>query len=543
MEALEIENLNFTYAGQSEKALSDVSFSLRKGEFLTVCGPTGSGKSTLLRLLKPETAPKGEICGKILYDGKNELSPHESACRIGFVAQRPQQQIVTDKCYHELAFGLENLGVPTDEIRRRVAEMASYFGISEWFDRETSALSGGQMQILNLASVMVMNPEVLLLDEPTAQLDPIAASDFLTTVSRLHRDFSLTVVLVEHRLEEVLPISDKLLVFDKGIIRFFGEPRKAVSVLGTDDRFLSAMPAAVRIFSAFPSDLPCPLTVREGHDFLASTFDFTDTSLEIENTSADITPSALTCKGLRFRYSKDSPDVIRDLELDVKQGEIFAILGGNGSGKSTALSLFAGIRHPQSGKIGIFGKKISEYKNGTLYRNCLTMLPQDVQTLFSRETVREELENAGCDLSSLPFDVSATLEKHPYDLSGGQQQLAALAKVLSAKPRLLLLDEPTKGLDAELKNQFISILKTLKNDGVTVVFVTHDVEFAALCADRCAMFFRGAVTSCAKPHEFFSKNTFYTTAACRMTRGILENAVTTEEVIEICRRNRKNDFD
>ena len=538
MEILNIKDLSFTYPLCDRSALKDISFSVEQGEFLVVCGDTGSGKSTLLRLLKRELAPLGEMQGSICYKGTptEELDPKVSASSIGFVMQDPEKQIVTDKVWHELAFGLENMGVPQNTIARRVAEMASYFGIESWYERKVCELSGGQKQLLNLAAVMVTDPDVLILDEPTAQLDPIATSDFLATLKKLNRDLSLTVIIVEHRLEELIPMCDRLLILEGGGIIHHGAPREVIAKLDRNNRLLPSMPTAARLYHALSAKGECPLTVREGRNFIEGNFDNTVRALPQKECSHDPSP-ALEFKDVYFRYGKDLPDVLRGLDLTVYEGEIFCLLGGNGSGKSTALSAASGLLRTYSGSVKVFGKKLKEYKNQTLYRNCLTLLPQDVQTVFLKNTVREELEDMGADTDSLPFDLSPLYDKHPYDLSGGEQQLVALAKVLATKPRLLLMDEPTKGLDVSKKLEVIKILKKLKSQGVTVVVVTHDVEFTALCADRCALFFRGNTASVGTPAEFFSENSFYTTAASRISKGYFDMAVTVEDIAELCLLN------
>jgi len=540
MAQFEIVDLSFSYAGTTEKALAGVSLAVERGEFLAVCGATGSGKTTLLRCLKREISPQGELAGEIKYNGVSVASLDEatSARAVGYVTQRPEEQIVTDKVWHELAFGLENLGVPRQSIRRRISEMASYFGIEQWFDRDTHQLSGGQKQLLNLASVMVMNPEILILDEPTAQLDPIAAADFLATVRRLNRDFGLTVIIAEHRLEDVIPDCDRLVLMDKGRVIFCGAPRDAAGRLREHPALLAAMPTAVRIHSAlaeFSGDSKCPLSIRDGRDYITTTFGNSADRLPDETRRENSSP-ALSFSECWFRYGRQTPDVLRGLDLTIYEGELFFILGGNGSGKTTALSAAAGLLRCYSGTIRVFGRKISEYKNQTLYRQCLSMLVQDPQAVFLHSTVREEL--TGIDTVQLMgYDFSPLMNRHPYDLSGGQQQLLALAKVLATQPRLLLLDEPTKGLDPVSKQMIADVLMGLRDKGVTVVVVSHDVEFAASCADRCALFFRGEAVSVGTPGEFFSENNFYTTAASRMTRGYYQGAVTDSDVITLCRLN------
>ncbi len=546
MEILEIKDLSFKYAAQDEKTLSRVNFSVRRGEFVTVCGKTGSGKSTLLRLLKREISPLGDRSGDILFEGKeiSALDAKTSASKIGFVSQHPEEQIVTDKVWHEIAFGLENLGVDRKTMQRKVAEIAQYFGIEQLFDRRVSELSGGQKQIVALASVMVMNPDIIILDEPTSQLDPIGASEFISTLQRLCRELALTVIITEHRLEELIPISDKLLVLKEGSVHKFGVPDEVVRELRGEKEFYGFMPAPARLYYVLDTqDSACPLDIRDGRAFVESFCENKVRRLKRKVECKRKDP-VIRAKNLYFRYSKELDDVLDGLDLEVCEGEFYTLLGGNGSGKTTALGALAGINKCYSGTVEIFGKKIEKYKNGALYNNCIAMLPQDVHALFTRDSVREELECAGVNMTStkdIPENIKILFEKHPHDLSGGQKQMLALYMILAKNPKILLLDEPTKGLDAETKKDLIKLLRELIGKGMTVVAVTHDIEFAAEAADRAALFFRGRVVSADIPQNFFSENNFYTTAVSRMTRGYFDNAVSVEDAAELCRINKRKD--
>lgn len=540
MEILKIENLSFTYPLCSRQALCSVSFSVESGEFIVLCGATGCGKSTLLRLLKPEIAPIGELSGEIFFaeQALSGLGQKRSAAEIGFVMQSPEHQIVTDKVWHELAFGLESLGIPQSEMERRIAETASAFGLGGIFDRETSELSGGQKQLLSLASVLVMQPKLLILDEPTAQLDPIAASDFITTIKKLNRDYGITVIMAEHRLEEAVSVCDRLMVMENGSLIADAPPREVIPQLRSRHNILCGMPAAARLFIELDGKGDCPLTVREGRNFIEKNYKASHQAAADEKYSRK-SETALEFGEVFFRYEKNSPDILKGLSLTVYESELFCILGGNGSGKTSFLKAASGLVKPYSGSIKVFGKKLSAYKNQSLYSNCLAMLPQDVQTVFLKNTVREELAECGADTETLPFDLSHLMDRHPYDLSGGEQQLTALAKALAAKPKLLLLDEPTKGLDGASKQRIIKVLQQLTESGVTVIAVTHDVEFAADCADRCTLFFGGRASLPETPRSFFSKNSFFTTAVSRMTRGFFADAATVAHAAELCRSHEK----
>ena len=571
MELLSVRDLTFTYpkqramTGEAGPALDHVSFSVEEGEFIVLCGESGCGKTTLLKLLKRELSPHGEKSGEIFFHGirQEELSEAEAACQIGYVLQNPENQIVTDKVWHELAFGLENMGVPTQVIRRRVAEMACFFGIDDWFRKKTTELSGGQKQLLNLASIMVMQPKLLILDEPTSQLDPIAASDFINTLQKINKDLGLTILMTEHRLEEVFPAADRVLVMDHGKLLLAEPPAQAgrdLKRIDQNHKMLCGLPSAVRIYHGLDAEEDgCPLTVREGRAFLEKNYENRIRSLsglKEKNGGSPVTdrPIAMRMKEVCFRYEKDSPDVLDGAALTLYEGEIISLLGGNGAGKTTLLSVIAGTNRPYHGKIEIFGKRIGTYKGNELYVRTLASLPQNPQTVFLKMTVREDYEEIGTVMGygkeELEREIQAMaellgithlLDHHPYDLSGGEQQKAAIGKVLLLKPRLLLLDEPTKGIDAWSKKQLGKLLNQLKAQGLTVLMVTHDVEFAAEVSDRCGLFFDHEITSLDTPDEFFGSNQYYTTAANRISRSLYDNAVTCDEVIALCKANgRKN---
>ena len=559
MEILNVKNLMFTYPKQIAPVLNDISFSIDEGEFVVLCGATGSGKSTLLKLLKPEITPLGEKRGSIVLMGeelKDDNNIRISASHIGYVCQNPKEQVVTDKVWHELAFGLENMNLSQNEMKARVAEIAAYFGIEDWFDKNTDELSGGQLQLLNLASVMVMHPDILILDEPSAQLDPVAKAELFTTIKKVNLDFALTIIIAEHSLEELIPVCDKVLCMDQGKLVINGKAEEVLEKIACDDVIFDALPSAYRLYNKINSfyglankktpeigeKIKIPLTIREGRNYIKQFIpdDYNDRKKYKENGKNHSfntleTDTALEFKNVSLRYSKEIPDALTDLSFKVRSGEIFCILGGNGSGKTTVLNAAAGLLKPYEGYIKVFGKKIKDYKNQSLYNNCLSMLPQDVQTVFLHNTVKEELESRKAldKIDDFPFDISGLLNKHPYDISGGEQQLVSLAIVLATDPKIVLLDEPTKGLDAYRKKNLVRVLKKLKSDGITIVLVTHDVEFAAECADRCALLFKGGLASMGNSQHFFYGNSFYTTYACRLSRGICEGAVTVEGLSEM----------
>ena len=537
MENYIFKHVNFAYPEQEKRALRDVSFSINQGEFVVLCGLSGSGKSTLLRHLKTCLTPHGVFSGEITYKGKILSCVEEriQAQEIGFILQSPENQVVTDKVWHELAFGLESLGYDTQTIRCRVAEVASFFGIETWFYKNVNELSGGQKQLLSLASVMAMQPDVLILDEPTSQLDPIAASDFLALLGKINRELGITIILTEHRLEEVFPFATRVIVMEEGQIICDDLPQKVgLHLKKKENGMFLAMPTAMRVWAGLETQLDCPMTIRDGSDFLTKYQEEKPLLAIIKETIEDTTKEVvLKCHEVWFRYEKEAPDVLKKFCIQLHEGEFYAILGGNGVGKTTALKVLLSLHKPYRGEVHI--------------REKVGYLPQNPQTLFVKRTVREDL------FEVLRYEKSAKamkeekvasivqlcglqnlLDHHPYDISGGEQQRLALAKVLLTNPRILLLDEPTKGFDASFKVEFANILKQLTAQGVAVLMVSHDVNFCAEYAHRCGMFFDGNIVAEGTPREFFAGNSFYTTPTNRMARHLIPDAITVTDILECC---------
>ena len=547
MEKIKVDNLSFSYPSSDKLALDSVSLSIPESEFVVLCGKSGCGKSTLLRHLKKSMNPYGNKFGSVCFDGEEieEMSDKDAASKIGYVQQNPDNQLVTDKVWHELAFGLESLGYSNSVIKRRVAEMASYFGIQTWFRKSVSELSGGQKQLLNLASVMAMQPEVLILDEPASQLDPIAARDFLSTVHRLNRELGVTIVISEHRLEEIFPLADRAIVMDAGRIIANARPSEvAIQLAGNGDDesvhpMYYGMPTVMKLF---PKELvrwqdSLPMTLREGRILMEKLFENGTLTLKeagvqklAEEKEANSGKPVIKLKNLYFRYAKNADDVLRGLNLEIEEGKLHCLLGGNGSGKSTTLKAICEIIKPQSGKV-----KIAD--------NCrAAMVPQNPQALFTEISCEEEVLEGMCyqkheieekvqrteEMLKL-MEIEHLRKANPYDLSGGEQQRLALAKVMVSNPDILLLDEPTKGLDPFFKQTLGRILRSLCKENKTIFMVSHDIEFCAEFGDRCSMFFDGEIATSGSTKEFFSGNNFYTTVENKLTRKWCEGIITGEE--------------
>lgn len=552
---LSCEHVSFCYPRQTDNAIEDISFSIGEAEFVVLCGQSGCGKTTLLRHFKKNQIPFGTGSGKLYYRGSDleTMDDRESAARIGFVGQNPDTQLVTDKVWHELAFGLENLGVPGEQIRRRTAEIAQYFGMESWFRRPVSELSGGQKQLLNLASVVIMQPDVLLLDEPTAQLDPIGTGRFLDTLRRLNRDLGTAVLLSEQRLEEVVPMADRVLIMHQGHLVADAVPGQCAAKLEAYERdhnealpIASAMPVAVRVWKAchYRDEASSPVSIRQGKSWLADHVRKTGQPGDpIKSAVSDrhpchtakraVSETALFVDRLCFGYQKDQR-VLEDFSMRVPKGMLYAVVGGNGSGKSTALKAIMGICKPRRGKVKAAGK--------------IRFLAQNPKSLFTELTAAEELmamllpENGGAGLKEADrtqrvgemlsyLELTAQREQNAMDLSGGQQQRLALGKLLLTEPDILLLDEPTKGLDGAFKEKLAEFLKDLCSKGKTVVLVSHDMEFCARYADQCGLLFDGQLISEGETRAFFRENVFYTTAAQRMSRGVCGDCLLAEDIV------------
>ncbi len=489
--AIETACFSFAYPG-CDPVFERLDWRVPRGSFALLVGATGSGKTTLLRNLKPEIAPVGDRWGTVQVLGKSldDWDESESAAGIGYVAQSPENQIVCDTVWHELAFGLENLGASQDAMRRHVAEVAHFFGIEPWIRASTADLSGGQKQMVNLAAVLAMQPQVLLLDEPTAQLDPVGEKNFLHALFRINRELGITVVVATHAPESMVD-------YATGCSELEESGMREVSL----DRF---RPEGAEGWASL--HLPPRPSDRNGCDTAALNGRAVSSAADAELACDTVSNPAIEVRAAFFRYAKDAAWVLRGCDLSVRAGSLHAIVGGNGSGKSTLLRLAAGVLKPERGRV----------------RNALSraqaLVPQDPKALFVCDTVWEEAVEwqARCGYDDTAahealgaFGLDGLLGRHPFDLSGGQQQKLALVKVLLTKPDLLLLDEPTKGLDVPSKYDVAQKLLSLVRGGKTIMLSTHDLAFASQVADTVTMLFDGEA-ACTEPTDaFFAGNLFY----------------------------------
>lgn len=595
MALYQIEHVSFKYPEASEAMLTDINITVEEGDFVLLCGPSGSGKTTLLRQLKREIRPEGHRQGEIRYRENllDDLDARHSIEEIGMVFQDPDSQIVMNTVWQELTFAMENLGYAAEQIQRRIGELVQFFGMQGWLQLGVHELSGGQKQLLNLASVMSLRPKVLLLDEPTAQLDPIAAKEFIQLLARINEELSITIIISEHRVEELFPLATQVVMLKAGEVAYAGAPQEVIRKIwnGRDEFFIPYLPAVCRLFlgsggeaSQRGTEAPIPLTVKAGRQWVSQyakvLANQAQSSSEISSASAD-TPLAaaltvplnaekavkqqaeqqagrqgttlLECRELFFTYEKNAPLVLKGCSLHVHQGEFFTLFGGNGSGKSTLLHQIAGARKPQRGNIVLEGKSLLRSSSAERSR-LIGYVAQNPLLYFTRDTVGaqfkdriERLEQGSGkgyqqgqtfaisrqerldELLEL-FELKGSLDKHPLDLSGGQQQKAALILVLLAEPRLLLLDEPTKGLDPTSKMKLAVQLDAIRGKGTTILMVSHDIEFAANNATRCGLLFDGKLVAVDETRNFLRDNYFYTTIIHRTAGDFFPAAITMKDI-------------
>lgn len=528
MPAIEVRGLSFAYPGAEAAVLEGLDWSVPQGAFALLVGGTGSGKSTLLSLLKPEISPTGECAGELRVLGESvaDMDVRTSAERVGYVFQDPENQIVCETVWHEMAFGLENLGLARDEMRRRVAETSYFFGLEDWLHRDTDTLSGGRKQLLSLAAVLALRPRVLLLDEPTSQLDPVAEKNFLHALFRVNRELGCTVVVATHQPRPMLEYATCAYRIEGGRVREVAD----MASLGRREPLLSdGMPGwgAARcakngVFCRREGNLGS-MESSEGGSVAKNSPELDKSSGFVAQTSLENGPkdssrvdgsrilqkmyggSATTLSEGWFRYDRAGGWVLRGLDMAFSAGAVHAIVGGNGCGKSTLLSVLA---------------KTAKLQRGRMVRGAgsAALLPQNPKALLVAETVRDELMEWA---STCGYDEAAARElaarlgldgleaRHPYDLSGGQRQLLALTKLLLIGPELLLLDEPTKGLDLASRRIIARALRDHAQAGGAVIMATHDLDFAERVSDDIAMMFDGEIACMEPPADFFADNVFY----------------------------------
>ena len=572
MNILEIKNLNFNYV-DFPPLWENVNMQLEAGDFALLLGPSGSGKSCLMKHLIYKLAPYGNASGDILYKGQSldSLSPYEHVKNIAYVSQNPDEQIVSESVWQELAFSLEQLGMPADKMRLRIAEVANFFGIQEWFWQKTNELSGGQKQILNLASTMVLKPEILVLDEADSNLDPVTRVSFLNILQRINVEMGTTILLSSHNWENTLDLANKVYYLNNQTLRNFDSNSDFINFIYSEiPEEISALPTASQVSYQLKEISTNNVKTRQdlsnalfGNNLpslrnLATEFNAENNEHNMRINGVD--ENLLEIKDLQFKYKKVGENILDHLNLSVPTKSICFILGGNGSGKSTLLKCIV-EQLQYSGSIKINSKENTGVKTFLLKKSSnrprISYLPQNTRLLFSADTILEEirlafeavakedipyladifaidLEEFGPETLLESFGLSERMNFNPGDLSGGELQRAALALILLNKPQLLLLDEPSNNLAYNDIEHLSKILERLRNKGLTILAVSHDLEFASKIADSCALIFQGEIVSHAEPHRFFADNFFYTTDSCKIAQDFQESdsiAITSEELL------------
>lgn len=540
MEKIKVANLTYSYPGGKEPALSGVNLSVKEGEFVLVIGESGSGKSTLLKWMSgiiPEFCG-GEYSGEVYIDGikLRQMKKRERVGKIGFLFQNPENQLFTSRVEKELVFALENLGFSKNLMRKRVAETANFFNLSSYLNARVAELSGGMKQKLALASLMAMQPEVLILDEPLSQLDPEAAEEILYLLLRLNEENGITIVMAEQRLERCLAIADRIVVMDKGKIVFTGGCRREIGeVLGREKFFL--LPPLSRLFARMGEE-EIPFTVKEARSLLHK-YDVKEGFLrgKQEEKNSEI---LLEVKGLWYSYP-EGKEVLVNIDFAVCAGNIWLIMGENGAGKTTLLKAMAGLLKPGRGKISCKGIDLRGMKVKDIARK-VSYVPQNPDDYFFLPSVREEIsfnlrqagrceEEAGeimAEFGLLPCALS-----NPRDLSMGEKQRLILAAVSALNPDIILLDEPTRGLDYRSKEKLGEWLKSWVQKGKAAVIVSHDVEFAAEYGDKVMLLFNGEIAAKGSKYEIMDNSLFYSPAINRVFRSKGEKVLSYNEAYQI----------
>ena len=605
MALIEFNNFSFAYMNSDGtesqvKSLDNINLEIDYGDFVLLCGPSGCGKTTLLTNLKKELMPAGRRSGEIKFNGTRIIDMDEisSACDIGYLFQNPDSQIVTDTVIQEIAFPLENIGLPTEEIRNRISEIVAFFGINDILHKNVNELSGGQKQLVNLCSLLVLRPQVLLLDEPMSQLDPIASYEFLSIVRRLNEEFSITVIMSEHKADSIFPFIDKAVFLKEGKIEFVDNAHNICSEVIDDEIFENYLPAVTKIYNSlsvrYPSliKLNTPLSIREGRRCLNTIHDdlikISDSDANSDNLdSANLhhinkkyhsqeksgildrislggnKNALISMNGIYFAYEKGNL-ILKNVDFELEKGDFVSLIGGNGVGKSTFLQLLVGILKPIKGKV--------KYKKGIK----LAYVHQNPMIHFSKDNVKEEflesilesklLNNSdvsfnkesyekllkmtneefiesdilnGLEFDSIEFkfkelieffDICDLIDKHPYDCSGGEQQKIVIVKALLQNADVLVLDEPTKGLDPISSKNLANILNSLRDNGITILMTSHDLDFVANNCKRCLMLFDKDIQIDDDPKVIFAENNFYTTFVNRMVKDYVPEIVTLDDL-------------
>jgi energy-coupling factor transporter ATP-binding protein EcfA2 len=537
---IELRNITYAYPNQAKPVLENITLTVTPGEFLLVVGPSGAGKSTLLRCfngLVPHFYG-GKIQGQAQVGGRDpiNLGPRGMSDLVGFVFQDPEAQFVTEQVEDELAFAMENHNFAQAKMRRRVEEVLDQLSMVHLRARRIDTLSGGERQRVAIGSVLTLQPAILVLDEPTSQLDPQAAEEILTTLQKLNHDLGLTIIISEHRLERVAQYADRICyVPGHGQPLLTGLPRQVLSQV-------DLAPPLAQLGRALNWQ-PLPLTIKEGHPFAAEL----KSRLKHNPPAANETPEkvrvaanpVITLKNVRYRY-EGYTEALKEINLALHRGERVALMGRNGSGKSTLLKNIVGLLRPQQGRVNILGRDTRQTDLLDITRR-VGFVPQNPGRLLFHETVAEELAFTRHAHQLPPTDFADLLQSlglaeltqaYPRDLSSGERQRVALAAILAAEPEILLLDEPTRGLDYQNKVLLTRILNDLSGRGITIIMATHDVELVAHCADRVIIMGEGQVVVDGPIREVMTESLIFASQINKLLRD--NRFLTVEDVLQAC---------
>jgi energy-coupling factor transport system ATP-binding protein len=540
---IDIEDLSFRYADSKKASLSDVSLSINDSEFVLIAGPSGCGKSTLCRCING-LIPwfyGGEITGSVKVQDRDVFTTptKEMAKVVGTVFQDPENQLVANSVEREIAFGMENMGFPRKLMAKRIEEVMDMIGIDHLRHRQISTLSGGEKQKIAIASVLVLHPQVLILDEPTSELDPKGAEEVIQITRRLNEELGLTILLVEHRLDRVLQMVDRLIIMNEGGVKYDGDPRRWTELDLPD----IGMPPITRLGKRLGKK-EIPLSVKEGRSFLSSFLkkaNLTSKSWSYERSSKCIA----RVTNLRFAYP-EGKEVLKEINLSIYEGEFIAVIGRNASGKTTLAQLLNGLLKPTGGKVIINGLDTKKTSVEDLAR-FVGYVFQDPNLLLFAETVEEEItfmmKNLGFSKDLIKRRLEEELERfnlrhcrlsYPRSLSTGEKQRVALASVLAAKPKMLILDEPTRGLDYLLKRDLMKYLLRYKKEGGTILLITHDIELVAEFAERVILMSEGRIVADGEKHSILANSLHFSPQINRLIQpfSLPQDILTVEELLE-----------
>jgi energy-coupling factor transporter ATP-binding protein EcfA2 len=549
---IKIRDFSFTYNGASKPALKNISIDIEDGEFILITGPSGGGKSTLCRCfngLVPHFYG-GTVSGAVNVQDRDifKHSPREMAVKVGMVFQDPENQLVTTSVEREIAFGLENLEMPLNLISRRIEEALDTVGIAELRFRNHSELSGGEKQKVAIASVLALHPEILVLDEPTSELDPHSAEEVLGLLQRLNDELGITIILVEHRLDRLMHLVDRMLVVAEGEITVNCKPRQLIN----NKNYINdgiGLPPIVRLAEKLKEkglELDgLPVTVKEARIKLCKTISGVRTA--VFNYNGRSNTMLLKAEHLWFAYGDKV--VVRDINLQVNRGEFVAVIGRNASGKTTFAKLLNGLLKPAKGKVLVTGidtrnSNVSELSGsvGYVFQNpndhlFADTVEQEISLILVNKGMEPDKIRDAVDRMLQQFDLVKYRNNYPRYLSGGEKQRVALASVLVAMPEIIILDEPTRGMDYSLKKELIVILNDLRSLGKSIIMITHDIEMVAECADRVILLSEGQLVVDDNKRDVLSRALIFSPQINRLAQslshlGIADNTLTVEEFME-----------